>query len=291
MEAYVLVVIAAVIAAIAYSYLRQFSFSLVASATCGAVFLFMLIDAGTRGIIYSRAIVEFGFRPEDLIDPSRFYTVLTSMFTHASFGHLFMNVIALAFLGMILEQRIGTRQYILIFLFAGVCGTLSFAAFRWNEPFVLVVGASGAISGVLGALVRMYPHERMTLIFFPRMPLPLWTIICGFLLLQLVMLIGDYGVAVEAHLGGLVAGMFAAPYFAKAQVLRREKRTIPVTALRKLATTHELKAMLARIENEEIPDVRSAWIEKFVSVARCPVCGAALKTRKAGLFCDRGHLL
>ncbi len=291
MEVYALIVVAVIIAAIAYSYLRQFSFSLVASATCGAIFMSMLIDAGSRGVVYSGAIVELGFRPDDIFDPSRLYTVLTSMFAHSSFGHLFMNVIALAFLGMILEQRIGTRHYILIFLFAGVCGTLSFAAFRWNEPFVLVVGASGAISGILGALLRMYPHERMTLIFFPGMPLPLWAIIFGFLLIQLVLLMGDYGIAVESHLGGLVAGMFAAPYLAKARVHGRVKRTIPVAALRKLATTPELKAMLTMIENEEIPDVRSAWIEKFVSVAKCPVCGAPLKSRKAGLYCDRGHML
>ncbi len=291
MEVYAFVIVAAIIAAIAYSYLKQFSFSLVASATCGAVFLFMLIEAGSSSLIHSQAISELGLKQRDIIDPERFYTVLTSMFTHASFFHVFMNVLALAFLGMILEQRIGTRQYILIFLFAGVCGTLSFVAFRWNEPAILVVGASGAISGILGALLRLYPQERMTLMFFPGMPLPLWTIVFGFLLLQLVMLVGDYGVAVESHLGGLVAGMFAAPYFAKAQIRGREKRTIPVSALRKLATTPELRAMLARIEDEEIFDVRSAWIEKYISVAKCPVCGAPLKSRKAGLFCDRGHIL
>ncbi len=63
------------------------------------------------------------------------------------------------------------------------------------------------------------------------------------------------------------------------------------SALRRLATTPELKAMLRRIEDEEIADVRSAWVEQFLSQARCPTCGSRLRVTKESVLCEKGHLL
>jgi membrane associated rhomboid family serine protease len=233
---------------------------------------------------------DLGFRARDILDGGRFYTVLTSMYTHAGPEHLVFNLLAIAFIGAPFEQRIGTRTFILIYFISGICGTIAFAVMNWNA-LAIVVGASGAISGVLGAFVRLYPNERFTFLLMPTFPMPLWIIVVLFLLAQLVFLAGDTRIAVESHLGGLVAGMFMIPLLVKIPLHKRVKRMVSKNALRKLATTPELKAIMRRIEEEEIPDVRSAWIEHFISKAKCPVCGAGLKARKEGVICDRGHML
>ncbi|HIH01376.1 TPA: rhomboid family intramembrane serine protease [Thermoplasmata archaeon] len=243
--------------------------------------------------LYSDLFFEIAFSPRDLTDPSRIHTVLTSMYAHVDLYHILLNVLGLAFLGTVFEQRIGTRSFILIYLFAGLCGTLLFAGLRWNDLPVIVVGASGAISGVLGAFARMYPNERMSfmLLLFPLPPMPIWVIVALFLLLQIVFVAGDTRIAVEAHVGGLVGGIVIAPYIARLPLHRRVKRMISLNALRRLARTPELKALLRQIEDEEIADVRSAWIEEFLSKARCPYCGAPIKVTRESVTCSRGHLL
>ena len=293
MNAWIIACIAVVIAGMAYSYWRQFSYSIVSCVTCVAVLVMVVVGSDARNFLFSEVFDQLAFRPDDLLNLDRGYTFLTSMYTHASFFHLFFNIIALAFIGSILEQRIGTRRFMVVYLFAGLCGTLVFAGLRWNEPYVSVVGASGAISGVLGALARLYPHERMTLfvMFFPLPPMPMWLIVAGFVLLQLLFVMGDTFIAVEAHLGGLVAGTLVVPFVARLPLRKRVRRMVSLNALRRLARTPELKAMLRAIEDEEIADVRSAWIEEFLSRARCPHCGAKIKVSREDIRCEKGHML
>jgi membrane associated rhomboid family serine protease len=283
MNGWVIACIAIVIAGIAYSYRSQISFSIIASVCCVAVLAISFAPD---------TFSELAFRPHDLMDPARAYTVLTSMFSHsqAVLMHIFFNIMVLALIGLAFEQRIGTRPFMIIYLLTGVCGTLVFAAVRWDSA-VAVVGASGAISGVLGAFVRMYPNERMTFLFLPIGSVPAWMVIGFFVLLQLVFVVGASNIAVEAHLGGFVAGMLVAPYIARLPLHRRVKKMISLNALRRLARSPELKTILRRIEDEEIPDVRSAWIEEFLSKARCPHCGAAIKVTRESITCQRGHLL
>ena len=203
------------------------------------------------------------------------------------------TVLGLVFIGMAFEQRIGTRPYILLFFITGLCGTLAFAALNWGNDFIAVVGASGAISGVLGAFARMFPHERMSLIvmFFPLPPLPMWVIVAGYIGMQFLFLSGETNIAVEAHIGGLVAGLALAPLVVRLPLHKRVRKMVSQSALKRLATTPELKSIMRRIEDESIPDVRSAWVEHFLSRAKCPHCGASLKVRKEGIMCERGHML
>lgn len=283
MNGYVVAALAVIVASIIYSYHKQISFSIVASVCC-IVVLAISFAPDTFGAL--------AFVPHDLTDPDRLYTVLTSMFSHSqsTLSHIFINILALAFIGIIFEQRIGTRPFIIIYMFAGLCGTLAFAALRWDAA-VAVVGASGAISGVLGAFARMYPNERMVMMFLPFMTIPAWMVVAFFVLLQIVFVFGVSNIAVEAHIGGLVAGMLIAPYVARMPLHRRVKKAISINALRRLARDPELKRMLRRIETEEIPDVRSAWIEEFLSKAKCPHCGAPIRITRDSITCERGHLL
>ncbi len=293
MNVWVAGIIVLIVASAVYSYYRQFNFSIIVVLVCIVSFASLVISANPVPYLASETMYQLEFMPRDLTDPGRLYTVLTSMYTHADFMHLLFNALGIAFIGMAFEQRIGPRPYLLLFFISGLCGTLAFAAFNWNNDFVAVVGASGAISGILGAFARMFPHERMSLIigFFPLPPMPMWVLVAGYLGLQFVLLSGSPNVAVEAHLGGLVAGFVLAPFIVRLPLHKRVKRMVSQSALKRLATTPELKSIMRRIEDEEIPDVKSAWIEQFLSRARCPQCGARLKARKEGVVCDRGHTL
>jgi membrane associated rhomboid family serine protease len=290
MDSWVIACIVVIIATTAYSYYRQVSYSIVVSAACVAVFAIVVVASDTRYLTSSTVFGELAFVPRDIVHADRAYTVLTSMFTHVSPGHLIFNVLGLAFLGTMFEQKVGTRPFMVIYIIAGVCGTLMFAALRWND-WVGVVGASGAVSGVLGAFARMFPNERVAFLLMPTFPMPIWVFVLGYVGLQLLIVMGDTNIAVEAHIGGLVAGMLVAPYIVRLPLHRRVRRMISLNALRRLAKTPELKAMLRQIEEEEIADVRSAWIEEFLSRARCPHCGASLKVTRETITCSRGHLL
>lgn len=289
MEIAVLVVIAAAVATAAYSWWKQSMFSVLVSLACVLTMLVMYLpDPDNRFTILS----QLAFSPRDLTDPANLTTVLTSMYTHDIRGisHIFFNLLVLFLIGMPFEERIGTRRYVVIYLLGGLVGTLVFAAFRWDE-YVIAFGASGSISGVIGAFVRLYPHERMSLLFVPSLTFPLWAAGLGFLALQVLYAMGSDGIAYEAHLGGMLAGMLIAPVLVKTPLHKRVKRMVSQSSLRKLAKTPELKAILRRIEDEDVPDVRSAWIEQFVSKAKCPHCGSPLKATKETIMCEKGHLI
>jgi len=283
MDIWVAVVLIAIAVSTAYSAWKQTSFSIIVSAACMFVFMIELIaDQITTGEILS----ELGFMPTDLTHPAYLYTLLTSMYAHASFQHILWNVIGLVFIGMIFEQRIGVRPFILLYFLSGLVGTLVFAALHWNSA-ALVVGASGAISGVLGGSARLFPNERISLFFLP--PMSVWGIVGIFVLIQILIVFTSSHIAFEAHLGGLAAGILLAPFIKKIPLQDRAKKMIAPPSLRRLATTPELESLLQRIENEEVPDVKSAWIEHFLSKAKCPHCGSPLKATKEAIVCEKGH--
>ena len=148
---------------------------------------------------------------------------------------------------------------------------------------------------MLGAFARLYPNEKMMIFPIP-VPMSTWTFILFFLLLQFLLFLGRFPIAVESHVGGLVAGVLFAPFIVRLPLgqktmLARKQRSVPAGQLRRLATTPQLRSMLDRIEHEEIQDVRSAWIEDFLSRAKCPHCGSALRVQKYSIVCEKGHLV
>ena len=145
-------------------------------------------------------------------------SALLSMFLHGGWGHLLGNMLFLWVFGDNVEDRLGHLRYLLFYLLAGYAATL---AHVWANPgsSVPAIGASGAISGVLGAYLFLYPRARIVTIFwffifvrFIQVPalvyLPIW------FLLQLlsgaaslgVPTADGAGVAWFAHIGGFVAG-------------------------------------------------------------------------------------
>jgi membrane associated rhomboid family serine protease len=166
-----------------------------------------------------------------LVDPvPKYWTVLTSMFMHGGWFHLIGNMLFLWVFGNNIEDAMGHGKFLIFYL---LCGTAAAAAQTFVSPHSLVpmVGASGAISGVLGAYLLLYPKVRVhTLIILPiyitTVAIPAWVMLGYWILLQvlsgLVRLteLEKGGVAFFAHVGGFVAGFLLVRLFASEDVLR-----------------------------------------------------------------------
>lgn len=148
-------------------------------------------------------------------------TVVTSMFLHGGWMHLAGNMLYLWIFGDNIEDRMGHLRFLWFYLVCGVAAVFAQALPAPHEQ-VPMVGASGAISGVLGAYLLLFPHARV-LVLVPigfilkvvRLP-AVWVLGLWFLI-QLVSSLmapaGEGGVAFRAHLGGFVAGLVLAGLF------------------------------------------------------------------------------
>jgi len=133
------------------------------------------------------------------------WTLLTAMFVHADFWHLFGNMLTLYFFGTFLTRLIGNNRFLLLYFIGGIAGN---ALYLWlGEPLSYVIGASGAIYAIAGALVVMMPKLTVRLYFI--LPMPLWVVVLVFFVAWSFI----PGVAWQAHLGGLAVGLIAGYFF------------------------------------------------------------------------------
>ena len=134
--------------------------------------------------------------------PLRPWTVISYQFLHANFMHLLFNMIILFFFGPRLELRLGSRHFIFLYLVSGVGG----AALSIFTPTVAIVGASGALFGVLLGFARYWPREKIWIwAIFPVEARVLVTFLAVFSIALVVMGAGG-NIAHLAHLGGFVGG-------------------------------------------------------------------------------------
>ena len=165
------------------------------------------------------------------INPELFFqgfvwTLVTSMFMHGSFAHLFVNMVSLFFIGSLTERLIGRKRYLWFYLISGIAGGLFFVLFAYAGLFLpfgenlfggfdaFAVGASGALFGLGGLLAVLIPRLKV-LVFFV-LPMPMW-------LAMAVLMFGLWAISVAsalpvgntAHLGGLVIGVVYGFYLRK----------------------------------------------------------------------------
>ncbi len=137
--------------------------------------------------------------------------IVTSMFLHDGFFHIFANMFTLYFFGSYLYQLLGTKKFLILYLGGGILGSIFFVLLGTllnPDSLALAIGASGAVFALGGALSVMRPNLRVFIFPIP-VPLPIWVaVIGGFFLLSLLPF-----VAWEAHLGGLVFGLLAGYLF------------------------------------------------------------------------------
>lgn len=190
---------------------------------------------------YDLFIFRHGFRPGEPSLTDLFF----SMFLHANLAHLVGNMLFLWIYGDNVEHRLGPFAYLVAYLGTGAAATLTHTAFDMDSP-VPLVGASGAISGVLGFYFIWFPHNqvRLLLFFFPflldvitvpaRLLLTLYILIDN--LLPFLLTRGTAGgVAYGAHIGGFVAGLAVAWMLNRRELVEapdeyRAARARPVSA-------------------------------------------------------------
>ena len=172
---------------------------------CFAAYLGIATGASPREIAL--------FCPTDGREP---LTVFSSMFMHAGWGHILFNMLFLWIFGDNVEDRLGHRRYLLFYLFCGIVASVVQAYFAL-DTVIPNVGASGAIAGIMGAYLVLYPRARVQVIilplfFFPFI-VPAVALMLVWFLTQLFSGLAEIGqttagsgVAWWAHVGGFAAG-------------------------------------------------------------------------------------
>jgi len=212
---------------------------------------FVLVEGAGTPQALARAVCDFGLIPGELTgalppgtrfpmgdglvcltDPGRqLGNVLTSMFLHGSWMHLLGNMWFLWLFGNNIEDSMGRARFVVFYLACGVAAALVQVVVN-PRSVVPMVGASGAISGVMGAYLVLYPHVRVYTLLpigFFTVALPAWTMLLYWLGLQFVSgLLGSGtaetgGVAFWAHVGGFVTGMALVKLFARPEDVRAHR--------------------------------------------------------------------
>jgi hypothetical protein len=166
---------------------------------------------------------------------------LTAMFMHASWDHLLGNLLFLAIFGKNVENAFGRPRYLGFYVAGGFAATVLQTAMTLGfspdaDARIPMLGASGAISAVLGAFLALYPHTRiktLVLVFFVR--IPAWVYLGGWFLYQVIEAryalttpaAEGSGVAFFAHIGGFVFGWIVARALLDARRIRTESTARP----------------------------------------------------------------
>jgi membrane associated rhomboid family serine protease len=205
-----------------------------------AVFLYqyLLLPESAQRIIF-----QYGLIPRELTSgvplvPHPFpvqVTLFTSMFVHGGFFHVGGNMLYLWIFGNNVEDAMGRGRFVLFYLLSGLAAAFAQVMAGPNSP-IPMVGASGAVSGILGAYLLLYPHALVLtfvlVLFIPPQirEIPAFLVLGFWIVVQVVNGLITFnfqggGVAWFAHIGGFAAGMLLLPFF--------KQRTVPVRLFRR----------------------------------------------------------
>ena len=211
--------------------------------------------------------------------PYRPWTLLTYMFLHAGFGHLLFNMLGLYFFGPRVESRLGGRRFLGLYLTSGLVGALLSLA----TPYARIVGASGAVFGVMLGFARYWPREPIYLWGVFPVEARVLVVVTTVLALWGAFSRATGGIAHFAHLGGYVGGYVYLRWMEarspaarfRAQLAPKPKRTsgadierwrrIDASALHPV-NREELERVLAKVNAEGIPGLTPGereFLERF----------------------------
>lgn len=183
--------------------------SIVILVTIGLVFIVQLVAESALGPVYYTPGDYGSFlyylatsRATVILRP---WTLVTSIFAHGGFLHILFNGMVFLSFGPVLEARIGSKRFIILFFGSGILAGVAQLVFM--APDVVLLGASGAILGVLGTLTIFAPRLPVLLFFF--IPLKLWMATLGFGILSVFLAVSEIGgsIANVAHFAGLIVGL------------------------------------------------------------------------------------
>ncbi|HKQ70913.1 MAG TPA: rhomboid family intramembrane serine protease [Polyangiaceae bacterium] len=173
--------------------------------------LFVNLAIYLAGVFLPKALPEFevlvnltcSLRPAYVMQQP--WTLVTYMFLHAGFAHIFFNMLSLFFFGPRLELELGGRRFLGLYMTSGIAGGLLSWVFS-SDSFVPIVGASGAILGVMWGYARFWPNDQILIMF---LPMPVRIAVIGLTALDVLGGFGGGGgnVAHFAHLGGALGGI------------------------------------------------------------------------------------
>jgi membrane associated rhomboid family serine protease len=184
------------------------------------VFLIELVSGDQFIIDWSFIPARFAANPiGDIV------TIFSAMFMHAGWMHLLGNMLYLFIFGDNVEDRMGHFRFLLFYLFCGIAATFAQYFFSIGSD-IPNLGASGAIAGVLGAYLLLFPQERVRVLVLNRIVIMPALIVIGlWIVLQLFSGIGSImaaadsgGVAYMAHIGGFLAGLFVSLFYRRKTV-------------------------------------------------------------------------
>ena len=201
--------------------------------SCACVFLWQRsLDtaAGRRAVAALGAIpavlLTDARLPPDLQWIPRFASPITSMFLHGGWMHLLGNMLFLWIYGDNVEDAMGHARYLVFYMLCGIAAILTQALSAPDSPYP-IIGASGAISGVLGAYLLLFPRAKiLTLVllpfFFTTLRMPAMLLLLLWFAVQLISDLaapdGGAGVAFRAHIGGFLTGMLLVPFLKRRDV-------------------------------------------------------------------------
>ncbi len=202
---------------------------------CALVFLWQLSlsPEGGRAAVYALGFIPAVLSgnvelPPQLVWVPSSLTVFTSMFLHGGFLHLAGNMLYLWIFADNVEDSMGHGRFILFYALCGVAAALAQAAPELGST-IPMIGASGAVSGILGAYVLLYPHARILVVvplvvILYTLRLPAIIVLGIWFAIQLMSSLAapavGGGVAFRAHLGGFIAGVLLIRLFAVRQPAR-----------------------------------------------------------------------
>ncbi|HLR76298.1 MAG TPA: rhomboid family intramembrane serine protease, partial [Balneolaceae bacterium] len=170
-----------------------------------AIFLVQILGAAIFGASFKFFIINwFAFVPDILVTVTQPWRLVTYMFLHGGIWHILFNMLWLWWMGRSVEEALGPRTFCAIYFGAGIGGALIdiiLAQFFGIGP---IIGASGAVFGVMVAFAALYPNMPIMLILLP--PIKAKYVVGGLIGLNILLLNSNSGVARGVHLGGALIG-------------------------------------------------------------------------------------
>jgi len=195
--------------------------------------------------------------------------IITSIYLHSlSPAHIFFNLLIFFLVGMPFERKIGSMKFTLIFLISGIFANIGYSLFlqiSGIESFL--VGASGAIFGIMGAFLILYPNDEITMFLGPVL-MPRVKVKYAVLAFMAVEFLASFmwlndNVAHGAHVIGAVSGAAIAYALRNTSIRDISFKRVNYTIFEELADTEELKDIYSRIRDEDDEIIRNSWILEF----------------------------
>lgn len=216
----------------------------------GVVFLLQMTMQGTIENL-------FAFVPAYAL--TRPWTIVTYMFLHGGFGHILFNMLSLYFFGPRLEGRLGSRRFAILYFVSGMMGAVLSVFFA---PYVAIIGASGAVFGVMLGYATFWPRDQI--LIWGILPVEARVMVIAMTAMAVVFGFTGMqtGIAHFAHLGGFVGGWLCLKAFERGSDARKWQAKVAPPAPRE--SSESALARWRRIRRDNLHEVNQAELDRIL---------------------------